>query len=86
MSREKIQTAAQACLNEGSQGFGEFPFARMRAFLYALRADRDWSDAEIMEVQLNVIRVLTSRLAGLERMRSADRPKGEVTGAVNLLV
>jgi hypothetical protein len=36
----------------------------MRAFLYSLRADPDWIDADVMDVQMRVIQVLVSQTTG----------------------
>jgi hypothetical protein len=57
----RIATAVKSCLDAAANGFGEYPFARVRAVIYGLRADSNWSDAEVMEVQMNVIRVLMTR-------------------------
>jgi hypothetical protein len=82
----KISAALKSCLDEAVNGYGEHPFARMQALLYSLRADPNWTDAEVMEVQMSLIRVLTSRLAGLESARCADSRHAESERAVNFLV
>lgn len=79
---EKIKTAAKMCLDAGAKGYGDYPFERMRAFLYTLRADPNWTDGELMEVQMYVIRAMTSRLVGLERVKKSTLQ--QVDGGIGL--
>lgn len=64
MRRNRILSAAAQCLNVAENGYGEYPFVRMRAYLYALRADPNWTDADVMDVQMRVIQVLVSQNTG----------------------
>jgi hypothetical protein len=64
MRRNRILSAAAACLNAAESGYGDYPFARIRAFLYSLRADPTWTDADVMDVQMRVIQVLVSQNTG----------------------
>lgn len=40
------------------------PFTRVAAYLKSLKEDGDWLDADLMEVQIQVIRALMKRIKG----------------------
>ena len=71
----KIGSAAAACLEEC--GATDRPYSRVSAFIGGLQGDEDWSDAEIIELQTRVIKVLLYRYGNPGKK---ERPTGQ-TGA-----
>jgi hypothetical protein len=67
MDDDKISAALERCLKAVDAGDAEHPFLRIKDFLNSLREDPTWSDAEVIEVQTNVIEALTSRLVLKEK-------------------
>ncbi len=59
-SHNKIRDAVETCL-AFAVGNAD-PFSRVAAYLRSLRDDGDWSDAEVIEVQVHVIRALMKRI------------------------
>jgi hypothetical protein len=57
---DKISEAVETCL-AFAVGNAD-PFSRVAAYLASLNDDRDWRDAEVMEVQVRVIRALMKRI------------------------
>jgi len=63
-SADKITEAVETCL---ALAVGKIdPFTRVTAYLASLNDDRDWRDAEVMEVQIRVIRALMKRVGAGE--------------------
>jgi hypothetical protein len=58
---EKIACAVETCL-AFAVGNSD-PFSRVAAYLASLKDDVGWRDAEVMEVQVRVIRALMKRIA-----------------------
>jgi len=57
---DKITEGVETCL---ALAVGNSdPFKRVAAYLASLNDDRDWRDAEVMEVQVRVIRALMKRI------------------------
>jgi hypothetical protein len=56
MDPKKIAKMATVCLREVANA--KTPFSEIDHFLQRLRNDPAWSDAEVVEVQTNVIREL----------------------------
>jgi hypothetical protein len=59
---DKISAALETCLKAVDAADAEHPFMLIKDFLSSLREDPDWSDAEVIEVETNVIEALTTRL------------------------
>jgi len=57
---DKISDAVETCL-AFAVGNSD-PFSRVAAYLASLNDDSDWRDAEVMEVQIRVIRALMKRI------------------------
>ena len=59
-SADNITEAVETCL---ALAVGNSdPFKRVAAYLASLNDDRDWREAEVMEVQVRVIRALMKRI------------------------
>jgi hypothetical protein len=61
---DKIADAVETCL-AFAVGTND-PFSRVSAYLASLNDDRDWRDAEVMQVQVRVIRALMKRITAGE--------------------
>jgi hypothetical protein len=60
-SPDKVTSAVETCL-AFAVGNSD-PFSRVAAYLASLNDDRDWRDAEVMQVQVRVIQALMKRIA-----------------------
>ena len=60
-SPDKITHAVETCLTL-AVGNSD-PFSRVAAYLASLNDDHNWRDAEVMQVQMRVIRALMKRIA-----------------------
>jgi hypothetical protein len=70
-SPDKIPSAVETCL---ALAVGNSdPFTRVAAYLASLSDNRDWRDAEVIEVQVRVIRALMKRIAA-DKKPSATAP------------
>lgn len=69
---EKIAIAVETCL-AFAVGNSD-PFKRVAAYLASLNDDRDWRDAEVMQVQIRVIRALMKRIAEEVKSHAPDPP------------
>lgn len=58
---DKITNAVETCL-AFAVGNSD-PFRRVAAYLGSLNDDQSWRDAEVMQVQVRVIRALMKRIA-----------------------
>jgi hypothetical protein len=72
MNENKIAAAAAFCLNRSLET--KRPFSNVKSHLDQLKADADWSEAEIVEVQTRVIRALMQQLGTSD---PTDPPKHE---------
>lgn len=64
-SADKITDAVETCL---ALAVGKCdPFSRVSTYLASLNDDRDWRDAEVMQVQVRVIRALMKRIDADEK-------------------
>ena len=68
---EKIAVAVETCL-AFAVGNSD-PFTRVAAYLASLNDDADWRDAEVMQVQVRVIRALMKRIAEESKARKPER-------------
>ena len=73
MDADKIKDATGTCL--GYALGHATPFSRVASFLASLKNDPNWTDAEIMEVQTQVIRLLMNVLAAVQEGKTG--PSGE---------
>jgi hypothetical protein len=61
---DKITDAVETCL---ALALGQRdPFSRVAAYIKTLQAAKNWTDAEVMEVQTRVIRALMKRIQAPE--------------------
>jgi hypothetical protein len=74
MPDDKISTAVEACLVKAIGQTFQHPILQVKAYLDCLRADPEWTDAEVMEVQTNVIGALMARLSRDQIGGPSDKP------------
>jgi hypothetical protein len=60
MDLDKLNMAADDCLRDATAA--PLPFSSVHDCIEKLKADPDWTDAEIIEVQTRVIRQLMQQL------------------------